>query len=199
MLPILTFDERKLSPAYGYVFDSKWLDPYESIVSILWKFGRMNALPGHVLATQAAKERVDPYEGVEVTRAAVDMRRLRDATGLPLKLIRGALVPDSLRRVASPYFRYCPRCMVRGYHAAVHQLEILQLCPLHGHWLGVECRLCGYAAPYRLQARLLDTPFRCANCRCSYASSNHCFLHRPALSKTAQVTMTRLRLRYHWS
>ena len=198
-LPILTFDERKLTPAYGYVFNPKWLDPHESIVSILWKFAHMNALPGHVLAAQAAKESLDPYEGVEATRAAVDIRRLRDALGLPLKLLRSALVPDSLSSVASRYFRHCPRCMTRGYHAAVHQLEILQLCPIHGHWLRVECRYCGYSAPYRLHARLLDAPFRCANCRFSYASSGPYFLRRRALSKTAQVTMTRLRLRYHWS
>lgn len=33
-LSIMLFDERKLTPSFGYVFDRKWLDPYESIVSI---------------------------------------------------------------------------------------------------------------------------------------------------------------------
>jgi hypothetical protein len=32
MLPILTFDEHQLTPAYGYVFNATWIDPYESIV-----------------------------------------------------------------------------------------------------------------------------------------------------------------------
>lgn len=36
MLPILTFDERKLSPSFGYFFDARWLAPYESIVGVLW-------------------------------------------------------------------------------------------------------------------------------------------------------------------
>lgn len=198
-LPILTYDERQLSPAYGYVFNPKWIDPYESIVSILWKFARMNALAGHVLAAQAAKDTVDPYEGVEATREAVDVRRLRAALGLPLKLLRSALIPDWLRATASPYFRYCPRCLARGYHPGVHQLEILQLCPLHGCWLEVACRHCGHLAPYRLQACLLDAPFRCANCHASYASSGPCFVHRRPMPMKAHIIMTRLRLRYHWS
>jgi len=43
MLPILTFDERKLTPSFGYFFDARWLQSYESIVGVLWKFARMNA------------------------------------------------------------------------------------------------------------------------------------------------------------
>jgi hypothetical protein len=31
--PILTLDESKLAPALGYLFYSKWLDPYESLIS----------------------------------------------------------------------------------------------------------------------------------------------------------------------
>ena len=34
--PILTFDTTKLTPTWGYVFDPRWFDPYESVVSILW-------------------------------------------------------------------------------------------------------------------------------------------------------------------
>ncbi|MBK7237578.1 MAG: hypothetical protein IPI02_18870 [Sterolibacteriaceae bacterium] len=116
-LPILMFDERRLSPSFGYVFNPKWVDPHESIVSILWKFARMNALPGHVLAGQLAKKNVDSYEGVEATRDAVDVRRLREALGLPRKLLRSALVPDSLRSAASRYFRYCPSYL--AHHDAI--------------------------------------------------------------------------------
>lgn len=199
-LPILTFDERKLTPAYGYVFDAKWLDPDESIVSIMWKFGRMNALPGHALVAQLAKHTADPYAGIDATREAVDIRRLRETLRLPLKVLRAALLPRSLRIVASPYFRYCPKCIMRGYHPAVHQLEVVQLCPLHGLWLSVECQYCEYRAPYRLEARLLDAPFRCANCRVSYSQRGGAyFVRRKALSQTAQATITRLRVHYRWA
>jgi hypothetical protein len=33
--PILALEERRLSPALGYIFDKRWLDPHESIQSIL--------------------------------------------------------------------------------------------------------------------------------------------------------------------
>jgi hypothetical protein len=53
-LPIMLFDERKLRPAFGYVFDKRLLAPHESIVSILWKFARQNGLPGHLITAQIA-------------------------------------------------------------------------------------------------------------------------------------------------
>ena len=55
--PILAFEESKLSPNLGYLFRRQWLDPCESVVSILWKFARMNRLPGtqgHHFHIQAA-------------------------------------------------------------------------------------------------------------------------------------------------
>jgi hypothetical protein len=45
-LPIMTFEDVPLGPSFGYLFDPRWLGPYESIVSMLWKFGHMNGLAG---------------------------------------------------------------------------------------------------------------------------------------------------------
>jgi hypothetical protein len=95
--PILTFNERILAPTFGYVFDKHWLDPHESIVSMLWKFARQNALPGHLLASQATLDFVDPYEGVEVYRETVNFDRLRQALYLPLKTLRLSVLPQSHR------------------------------------------------------------------------------------------------------
>jgi hypothetical protein len=39
-LPILTLEQNALSPRFGYVFHRRWLQPYESVVGILWKFAR---------------------------------------------------------------------------------------------------------------------------------------------------------------
>jgi hypothetical protein len=61
--PILTLDERKLTPALGYLFSAKWIDPCESLVTILWKFEKANALPGHVAALLMGAD-IDPYGGV---------------------------------------------------------------------------------------------------------------------------------------
>lgn len=193
-LPIMLFDERKLTPSFGYVFDSKWLDPYESIVSILWKLARMNRLSGHMIAERLAKTQVDPYEGVAARRSEVDMRRLHHALKVPLNIVRAALLPDALQRSSSPYFRYCRKCLNRGYHGVAHQLESMGRCPIHGGLLEVGCRSCGSLTPYRLNAYLLDAPYRCGNCRSLYSSCVPTLLNKPPLSKKARIVITRLRL-----
>ncbi len=72
MLPILTFDEARLSPSHGYIFDSRWLRPHETILGIAWKFARMNALPGHIVAKQLlALRTINPYEGIPPTAGHV--------------------------------------------------------------------------------------------------------------------------------
>ena len=55
MLPILTFDEARLSPSHGYIFNRRWLCPHETILGIAWKLAHMNALPGHIVAKQFAR------------------------------------------------------------------------------------------------------------------------------------------------
>ncbi len=79
------FKQRGLPPSFGNVFTPQWLDPHESIVSIPWKCARMNGLLGKVLATQVAKTTIDPCDGTDPKRDAVDFRRLRMVPGLRLK------------------------------------------------------------------------------------------------------------------
>lgn len=197
-LPIMLFDEGKLTPSFGYVFDSKWLDPHESIVSILWKLARMNRLSGHLITEQIARTSVDPYEGVAACRSEVDMCRLHQALKLPLNIVRASLLPDALQRISSPYFRYCRKCLCRSYHGVVHQLESVARCPVHGELLEVACRGCGSRTPYRLNAYLLDAPYRCGNCGSLYSSCAPSLLNKRPLSKKARIAITRLRLSHYW-
>lgn len=193
-LPIMLFDERKLMPSFGYVFDSKWLDPYESILSILWKLARMNRLSGHLIAEQLARTKIDPYEGVAACRSEVDMRRLHHALKVPLNTVRAAFLPDALQQISSPYFRYCRKCLNRGYHCVAHQLESVRRCPIHDGLLEVACRSCGSRAPYRLNAYLLDAPYRCGNCGSLYSSCVPSLLNKRPLNKKTRIVITRLRL-----
>jgi len=169
-LPILTFDERRLSPSFGYLFDRRWLDPHESIVSILWKFVQANAVAGHVVASELARVAIDPYAGVDACRDRLDMVRLKSVLGLPRKILLEALIPAQRHRAVSPFLRYCSRCLGRGYHSVVHQFECVRSCPIHDQSLATSCPDCGYQAPYRLTARLLETPYRCADCRSRYGT-----------------------------
>ena len=191
----MLLNERALTPSFGYVFNPKWLDPHESIVSILWKLMRMNRLAGHMVTTQLGKSSsIDPYEGIAACRSEVDMRRLHQALGLPLTVVRGSLIPDTLRSFSSPYFRYCTHCLRRGYHGVVHQFESVRCCPIHRTLLEVECDACGGCSPYRLNASLLDAPYRCACCRNLYATSPPPLSNRCPLSKKARIAITRSRL-----
>ncbi len=171
MLPILTFDERKLTPSFGYFFDARWLQPFESIVGVLWKFARMNGLAGHVVVTQLCARPVDPYEGISATSVDVDVRGLARLLGLPQKALRAGLGRPGTSRSMSCHLRHCPRCMTLGYHGVVHQFLGAMQCPVHGDWLEEACRVCGHASAYRLDAQLLGAPFRCACCRRPYGRS----------------------------
>lgn len=167
--PILTLEERSLTPALGYVFNKKWLEPYESIVSILWKFKTANALPGYALA-RLLGPRVDPYEGVAPQLEAIELERLRSTLDLPVKALRAALLPALQHRPCSESFRHCRRCIACGYHSALYQIERVIVCPAHSLPLEGACRRCGYEAPYLLNVRLLETPYRCAECGARYGS-----------------------------
>lgn len=165
--PILTVDERKLTPALGYVFNTKWLEPCESLVSILWKFEKANALPGHVVARLLGPD-IDPYEGVVPQLGVIDVDRLHESLRVPAATLRTALLPAVPRRRFIGVFRYCRRCVAHGYHSVLHQLESNARCPAHGRVLETACGSCGYEAPYVVNVLLLEAPYHCAYCRASY-------------------------------
>lgn len=195
----MLFDERALTPSFGYVFDRKWLDPYESIVSILWKLARMNRLSGQIITMQLAKTSIDPYEGLCACRSAVDMRRLHLAIRLPLDVVRGSLFPDEMLRASSTYFRHCRKCLCRSYHSVMYQIESVERCPIHGDLLEIACHACGAKAPYRLNVSLLGAPYRCGSCGQRYGSSHPSLLNRRPFSKKARIAITRLRWSYFQS
>jgi hypothetical protein len=196
-LSIMLFDERKLTPSFGYLFNPKWVGPHESIVSMLWKFGQMNALPGHVLTTQIARNTIDPYEGVAARPSEVDMRKVQRALGVSLRVTRASLLPESLQRTGSPWSRYCRKCLSSRYHGIVHKLERVGRCPVHGCVLEVACCHCGERAPYRLNALLLGGPYRCGSCRELYVSYllSLSSLRPPGRKACTAITRTRLNCR----
>ncbi|HEX7912779.1 MAG TPA: hypothetical protein VF534_32445 [Paraburkholderia sp.] len=158
-----------LTPAPGYVFNRKWIEPHESILSILWNFKTANALPGYALA-RLMGPRVDPYEGVAPQLEVIELERLRGTLNLPTQTLRAALLPALHRRPCSKSFRYCRWCIARGYHSALYQIEKVVVCPVWLLPLEAACPNCGCEAPYLLNVRLLDRPYRCAYCAVKYGS-----------------------------
>lgn len=193
-MPILTFDANSLSPSFGYLFDRQWLDPYESIVSILWKFARANGIPGHEVTVAAARQVIDPYVGLEAHREAIDFRRLQRELGISRKTLREATIPARRRTAIAAHFRYCAPCLGRGYHSPVHQFESVQRCPIHDQRLHSACRRCGYSALYRLNALFLETPFICPACRLPYGTQWPSVIFRSRMPMKDLVSITRIRI-----
>jgi hypothetical protein len=167
-LPILTLDERVLSPRFGYVFHAAWLEPFESILGMLWKFVRVNGLSGAAVVAQLGRAPVDAYSGLEASPTEVHTRvvaRLLRITHS--QVLAGFIRTDGEEGRA---FRYCPRCLSMGYHGVAHQMERHRSCPAHHCALEQRCRSCGCGSVYRLDARLLDGPYRCRHCRRYFAS-----------------------------
>lgn len=190
-LPILTLDERQLTPALGYVFDLRWLMPGESLVSILWKFARANGLPGHVLAHLMGPD-VDPYEGVEPFRGVIDVQRLRRMIGLPMKVLRSSLLSESQRGQCHTAFRYCRKCAGHGYHSVLYQMDGEYRCPAHLQALETRCLHCGRETPYVLNASLLEAPYRCIWCRSPYSYWRRpLLLPKPTMRKQDRIAISR--------
>jgi hypothetical protein len=188
-LPILTLDEAKLSVSFGYVFDRKLVEPCDSIVSLLWKFARMNSLPGHLLIGQLCRAPVDPYDGIGAGAQDVDVRLIAKLLATPAKTVGVSLGAAYGCRSLHAALRYCPRCIGQGYHSVLHQRVSAYQCPIHRDPLAEGCSSCGHRTPYRLTAHLLDAPFRCANCRKPLGSTSAINI-RP-LSGHARTTITR--------
>lgn len=189
--PILTFDEAKLAPSWGYVFDARWLDPCESMVSMLWKLVWINRLAGHSVVTHVARRSVDPYVGIGTTLLEIDGKYLASVLCVRLKAVRQSVPNPISRRTASPVLRFCVHCMARGYHSAVHQFEGVHRCPIHATFLETHCRNCGAQNDYRIDARILDAPFKCPSCRRPYAPSWSSFTRCRRLRVRERAAVTR--------
>jgi hypothetical protein len=155
--------------------------------------GQDESATGQLITTQLAKSGVDPYEGMAPCAAEVDLQRLRRALELPFKLVRESLLPDGLQGASVEHFRYCSKCLCRGYHSIVHQIGFTQCSPIHGDPLEVACRACGAKAPYRLNVAPLDAPYRCGGCRHLHGTAPPASLpHKRPLNKKARIAVTRM-------
>jgi hypothetical protein len=194
--PILPFDEWRISFARGSVFNLEWLMPGESLVSILWKFGCANALPGHALLHLISPE-VDPHEGVAPVRDVIDLRRLRRVLRLPSDVLRTSLLSAAPHDRYHEAFRYCRQCAAHGYHSVLYQREDEDRCPAHHQSLRTRCPHCSSETPYIVSADVIGAPFRCVWCHSHYSYGRLSLLSTtPATRRQDRIANSRrLRLR----
>jgi hypothetical protein len=176
-----------LSPRFGYVFHRRWVQPYASVVGMLWKFARMNLLSGATLVTHLRDEPLDPYVGVGP--AEVNSKAVARLLGIAQRSVRAGL--DRFGSEPSTWLRYCPRCMSLGYHGIVHQRGRHERCPIHRRPVLTACRHCGRRSAYWLDAQLLNAPFRCRHCRRYYGSSSGTPRLCNALTRERRIAVTR--------
>ncbi len=189
--PILTFAQGDLAPSLGYVFDPACLDPYESLVGMLWKFAWMNRLPGHIVVSHAAKSAVDPYDGIAASLLEINVARIAASLQVSHKKLRMATRHPDSHRPWCPDLQFCSRCMARGYHSVVHQFASQQRCPVHGCLLETACRSCAATSSYRIDAKVIGSPFRCPECGSHYSRASTCILRRPPLTQPGRTAITR--------
>ncbi|WP_147383840.1 hypothetical protein [Noviherbaspirillum sedimenti] len=152
----------------------EWRNPFESPLSLLWKFAWANCLTageickalfgrnltsslgmavhGRTLLTPTWIRHEYPYSGPVAT--AVANGGLEEYT----RYWATALASDAA-------IRYCPKCMQRGYQTIFAQLDGLQQCLIHAEPLLAHCTNCTAATPrFALVPETMDAPWRCPSC-----------------------------------
>jgi hypothetical protein len=200
VLPILPLVPGVLRPHYGYVFDQSWIDPYESVLGILWKYAKMNSIAAPQLIQQICFDDspIDPYLSTGLGDDEFDWIGFAQAVGLPKKTVHAGIAKSKFGRTKSLMLRWCTKCMRRGYHSVLHQYEEVQWCPIHGVQMLSICSACGQASAYRLSAMVLNSAFKCSNCGRPFAEGSTSFLKRPSLDQAARTALTRCAIGLPW-
>lgn len=81
--------------------------------------------------------------------------------------------------------------MARGYHSVVHQFGCLQRCSIHDAMLETHCRSCGASSRYHLNARLIDTHYRCTQRGWRLSQGPTCIYKSTPLRKQDRIAITR--------
>lgn len=125
-------------------------------------------------------------------RDAVDLKQLRRRLLLPGKVLYASLLDAGQRGRHHAAFRYCRQCILLGHHSVTYQMFSENRCPAHRHKLETQCQHCGRETPYILNASLVGSPYRCAQCGALYGSRcPPAFARKPAMRKEHRIAIAR--------
>lgn len=187
-------------PEKAWCWRDDWVTGWDSIYGLLSKFAKLNSIDASTLVGNFL--RCDTgRKTVLVKNPEID---LRSSDFLDSQLIASImrLDPDSVARAftadvfpngqrkIATFLRWCPECMRSGFHAAVHQVDFLSSCPLHGERMQTECPRCHATQPYRLSRPTFDKPFAC--CKCGYVFAG--LVYEPATKSLLLETSQEERL-----
>lgn len=63
------------------------------------------------------------------------------------------------------FLRYCPKCLHRGFHSLLYQIEAMTHCPIHEIPFSRECYRCHVKVPLALSKEVFQRPFCCPRCQ----------------------------------
>lgn len=119
----------------------------------------------HIVVRQLALRPIDRYEGIAPTASHEAESLLARTFAIPRKALQDGLHWTNGGQQMHDRVRFCSACMALAYHGVMHQRAGASRCAWHGVALEKHCPGRGAAAPYRLNARLLGSPFHCAEYR----------------------------------
>ena len=161
-----------------------WQVPFESLWSLLKKFGYLNAAAYpdiRDLIRRPAPEKA-PARQPRIRRdlnsfAPVDDEKLKqffliDPIALRQSIAVAYIRPDEISALTSNQLRYCVPCIQAGFHSAIHQLLFLSHCPIHLSPLMTRCMTCGVMSPrYTLTSLTQRFGKNCSDCFGSFTKN----------------------------
>ena len=167
----------------------------ESAWSIQNKFQWLNRLPYPVLLRTFGRPTLPDAEPEIDLRFAssIDVELMSRSFQIPPDRIERAFPPieehEMVRLLFARLLRYCPTCLVGGFHATLHQCLLLIRCPIHNARLRQRCPRCRRPIAYRLNASNAANPYACPGCRSPLATGLNEPRARPQLPSPEQVRL----------
>jgi hypothetical protein len=146
-----------------------WNRPFESAYNVLQKYAWANCAGSRQIARDLFGRAHDT--ATSTARELLQgtwMRQTKPTlpAGMVLGGVAGALNLSWMKLLAgNEALRFCPECLVEGYHTLIFQIKALKCCPMHGIPLTSNCSHCGKGTPpLSLWAPSFERPFCCRHC-----------------------------------
>lgn len=183
------------APEMAWCWRDDWATGWDSIYGLLSKWAKLNSIDAPALVNlflrgdTGKKVTLIRNPGIDLRNADLLDRQLI-ASNLRLspeyvsRAFTADVFPSGHRKIAE-FLRWCPECLSNGFHAAVHQIDYLGTCPIHGTRMLTKCPKCHAQQPYQLNRASFEKPFSC--CKCGYIFAG--LVYEPA-TKSLQLDAT---------
>lgn len=164
------------APEKAWCWRDDWITGWDSIYGLLSKWAKLNSIDAPALVSvflrgdTGKKTTLIRNPGIDLRNSdLLDRPLIASALRLSQEYVARAFTADvfpSGHRKVAEFLRWCPECLDNGFHAAVHQLDYLGTCPIHGTRMQTKCPKCHAQQPYQLNRASFKKPFAC--CKCGY-------------------------------